>query len=240
MHRTTAFKNTLLFPLCLVTGFVALTACQGQSGGAPSLETDDQKASYGIGHQMGSQLAPAKSHIDVEALVAGLQDGMAGNDLAVAAAELQASLQTFNTTVQQEESARRSAEAETNASEGEAFLQENATKEGVVVTESGLQYEIMREGDGPSPGPEDQVSIHYRGTLIDGTQFDSSYDVGEPATFGVGGVIPGFSEGLQLMPVGSQYRFFIPADLGYGMQSSGRIGPNATLIFEVELLEIVG
>ena len=101
------------------------------------------------------------------------------------------------------------------------------------------QYEVLQEGDGASPGPQDQVTIHYRGTLIDGTQFDSSYDRGEPATFGVGGVIPGFSEGLQLMTVGSQYKFYIPGSLAYGPQGSGNvIGPNETLIFEVELLEI--
>jgi len=218
-------------------GLAAFSACQSQ-GGSPSLNTDDQKASYGIGMQMGNQLAPAEGHLDVEALVAGIRDGMAGADPAVPQSEIQAALQAFNSAVQQEESARLAAEAEKNAAEGETFLAENATKEGVVVTESGLQYEVLRQGDGPTPSPSDRVAIHYKGTLIDGTEFDSSYG-GEPAEFGVGGVIPGFSEGLQLMPVGSQYRFFIPSELGYGSQSSGRIGPNATLVFEVELLEIV-
>ena len=109
-----------------------------------------------------------------------------------------------------------------------------------MVTESGLQYEVIREGEGARPGPDDRVSVHYKGTLIDGTQFDSSYDRGEPAQFGVGGVIAGFSEGLQLMTVGSHYRLYIPSELGYGAQGTGaNIGPNATLIFELELLEIV-
>ena len=113
-----------------------------------------------------------------------------------------------------------------SAAEGATFLEENAQREGVQVTESGLQYEVLEEGEGASPGPEDQVSLHYRGTLIDGTQFDSSYDRGEPATFSVGGVIPGFSEGLQLMSEGAHYKFYIPSDLGYGPQGSGRnIGP---------------
>lgn len=223
----------------LLLTFMALGACQSQTGSA-SLDTEDQKASYGIGHQMGSQLAPAESHIDVDAFLAGIRDGMAGNETALAQEEIQVALQALNETVTAEEGARRAALAETNATEGAAFLAENATKEGVTVTESGLQYEILREGDGAGPGPEDRVSIHYKGTLLDGTQFDSSYDRGQPATFGVGGVIPGFSEGLQLMTVGSHFRFVIPSEIGYGPNGSGRtIGPNATLIFEVELLEIV-
>jgi len=223
---------------CLVLSALALGACG--PAGTPSLETEDQKASYGIGHQMGSQLAPAESHIDLDAFLAGVRDGIAGNDPAVSQADIQVALQSLSERVNAEESERMAAEGATNAAEGEAFLAENASKEGVSVTESGLQYEVLREGDGASPGPEDQVTIHYKGTLLDGTQFDSSYDRGEPATFSTSGVIPGFSEGLQLMTVGSQYRFFIPSELGYGANGSGRvIGPNATLIFEVELLEIV-
>ena len=229
-------------PLRLVlslSGLIALSACQSQ-GGTPSLDTEDQKASYGIGLQMGSQLGPAESHMDLDAFMAGVRDGMAGEAPALSQEEIQAALQTLNTTVQAEETERRTAAAETNATEGEAFLAENAAKEGVTVTESGLQYEILREGEGARPDSEDRVTIHYKGTLLDGTQFDSSYDRGEPATFGVNGVIPGFSEGLQLMPVGSQYRFVIPSEIAYGPNGSGRvIGPNATLIFEVELLEIV-
>lgn len=135
--------------------------------------------------------------------------------------------------------ARMEEEGAANREAGEAYLAENGAREGVTTTESGLQYEVLEEGDGPSPGPDDQVRIHYRGTLPDGTEFDSSYD-GEPVVFGVGGVIPGFSEGLQLMEVGSSYRFVIPSDIAYGPQGSGGvIGPDATLIFEVELFEIV-
>ena len=222
----------------LVFSALALGAC-GPSG-TPSLETEDQKASYGIGHQMGGQLAPAESHIDMDAFFAGIRDGIAGNDPAIDQAEIQTALQSLTETVNTEEAERRAADGAANAAAGEAFLAENAAKPGVVVTESGLQYEILRDGEGASPTPEDQVTIHYKGTLIDGTQFDSSYDRGEPATFGVTGVIPGFGEGLQLMTVGSQYRFVIPSEIGYGPGGSGGvIGPNATLIFEVELLEIV-
>ena len=185
-------------PLRLVlslSGLIALSACQSQ-GGTPSLDTEDQKASYGIGLQMGSQLGPAESHMDLDAFMAGVRDGMAGEAPALSQEEIQAALQTLNTTVQAEETERRTAAAETNATEGEAFLAENAAKEGVTVTESGLQYEILREGEGARPDSEDRVTIHYKGTLLDGTQFDSSYDRGEPATFGVNGVIPGFSDGI--------------------------------------------
>jgi FKBP-type peptidyl-prolyl cis-trans isomerase len=119
-------------------------------------------------------------------------------------------------------------------------MEENAQQEGVTTTESGLQYEVVEPGDGPTPGPQDRVRVHYRGTLIDGTEFDSSYERGEPAVFGLDGVIPGFSEGLQLMEVGSTYRFVIPGDLAYGPQGGGggTIGPDETLVFEVELLGI--
>ena len=233
------FPMRRMIGFALVFSLFSLGACQSQTGSA-SFETDDQKASYGIGIQMGSQLIPAGSHLDMDAFLAGIRDGVDEKDPAVPEEEIQAALQTLNQVVQEEEMARMAAEGEANTAEGTAFLAKNATKDGVMVTESGLQYEVLREGDGPSPMPEDQVSIHYKGTLVDGTQFDSSYDRGQPATFGVGGVIPGFSEGLQLMTVGSHFRFFIPSDIGYGPNGSGgTIGPNATLIFEVELLEIV-
>jgi FKBP-type peptidyl-prolyl cis-trans isomerase len=218
-----------------------LAACQGPAGsGNATLDSNDQKASYGIGLNMGSQLGAAESHIDMEALIDGLVDGMAGNEPRVPESELQTVLQELSATIQAEEAARVEAESEANAAAGEAFLAENAEKDGVIVTESGLQYEILREGEGAAPAATDRVSIHYKGTLLDGTQFDSSYDRGEPAVFGVSGVIAGFSEGLMLMSEGSHYRFYIPSDLAYGPTGSGgAIGPNSTLIFEIELLEVV-
>lgn len=131
--------------------------------------------------------------------------------------------------------------AESNRQQGEAFLSANRGKEGIVVRPSGLQYKVLRQGSGPKPTLSDRVTVHYRGTLIDGTEFDSSYARGEPTTFAVAGVIPGWTEGLQLMSVGSHYYFFVPSDLAYGYKGAGDdIGPNATLIFEVELLEING
>jgi FKBP-type peptidyl-prolyl cis-trans isomerase len=225
--------------LLFAVPLVALGACQGQPG-TPSLNTEDQKASYGIGHQMGEQIQAAESRIDLDAFMAGVRDGLAGREPAVPEDEIQTALMALGEAIQEEEMLRYTEEADRNALEGAEFLAENRTKEGVQVTESGLQYEVLREGDGPSPSADDMVSIHYRGTLIDGTQFDSSYDREEPAVFGVGGVISGFGEALQLMNVGSHYRVFIPSELGYGPQGSGQvIGPNATLIFEIELLEIV-
>lgn len=218
----------------------AFAACQSSDNTANvQLETDQQKASYNVGLNMGRQLQPAAGHIDMAALRAGIEDALAERDPRVADEELQAAMQAFQQAIQAEMTAKAQAEGQKNADEGAAFLAENGARDGVVTTESGLQYEVLREGDGARPGAGDRVTIHYRGTLIDGTQFDSSYDRGSPATFSVGGVIPGFSEALQLMPVGSQYRFYIPGDIGYGLQGSAPdIGPNATLIFEVELIEI--
>ncbi len=217
-----------------------LVGCQaGASGGGNvTLDSDDQKASYAIGTNIGSSLEAAGDHIHMDQLLAGLNDAREGRDLRLDGAEMQSVMATFNQTVQSEMAAKREADALANAEEGEAFSAENAAKEGVVTTESGLQYEVLREGDGTTPDPEDRVTIHYRGTLTDGTEFDSSYG-GTPATFAVGGVVPGFSEALLLMSVGSHNRVVIPGDLGYGAQGSGpMIGPNATLVFEIEMLEI--
>ena len=224
----------------LLGAVTLLAACQPPDGGRSApLDTEDAKASYAIGRDMGTNLAPAQGRLDMDAFMRGLREAMAEEDAALPQEELRAALQAFSQAIQEEQAAEREAEAEANQQEGEAYLAENEQRAEVSVTESGLQYEVVEEGDGPRPQPGDQVTIHYRGTLIDGTEFDSSYERGEPATFGVGQVIPGFSEALQLMEVGSTYRVVIPGELGYGAQGSGRnIGPNATLIFEIELLEI--
>jgi FKBP-type peptidyl-prolyl cis-trans isomerase len=219
---------------------VAAAGCQaGDTGGTASLETDGQKASYAIGVQVGRNLKPTESHFDMDAFVQGVRDAMADADLALTEDTMMAAAQRMQALVQEEMAREAEVAAERNADEGAAYLAENALKEGVTTTASGLQYEVLRPGEGSMPGPESQVTIHYRGTLIDGTEFDSSYERSEPATFPVGGVIPGFSEGLQLMTVGSHYRFVIPSDIAYGPQGTqGAIGPNATLIFEVELLDL--
>jgi FKBP-type peptidyl-prolyl cis-trans isomerase len=179
--------------------------------------------------------------MDFDAYAAGLQDGISGTEPAMPRLEITEALQTLSETVNREEGERLAALGEQNETEGAAFFAENQGKDGIVTTESGLQYEVLREGDGAKPETSDRVSIHYKGTLLDGTQFDSSYEGGEPVTFGVTAVIPGFSEGLQLMSVGSHYRLFIPSNLAYGAQGSPPvIGPNATLVFEVEMLGIEG
>lgn len=217
---------------------LTLAACSVAENEAV-LDTEDQKASYAIGRNMGTQLVPAQSRIDVAAFMKGVTDAMAEMDPAVPQADLDAALQAFSAAVQEEEQARRDELAQANLAEGEAYLAENGAKEGVVTTESGLQYEVLTAADGERPDSTATVTIHYRGSLIDGTEFDSSYERGEPATFPVRGVIAGFSEALQLMPVGSKYRISIPGELGYGAQGAGQdIGPNATLIFEIEMLEI--
>ncbi len=219
---------------------VVATASACGQGGSVSLDSNDSKASYGIGQDIGRNLKPAASHLDMDAFMQGIEDVLAEMDPALPPEELQAAIQQFSQEVSAEQEAEHAAQAETNIVEGEAYAVENGAKEGVTTTESGLQYEVLEQGDGAMPGSTDQVSIHYRGTLVDGTEFDSSYERGMPATFGVDGVIPGFTEALMLMNVGSKYRVVIPAGLAYGPGGSGDvIGPNATLIFEMELLEIV-
>jgi FKBP-type peptidyl-prolyl cis-trans isomerase len=221
---------------------VTLVACQ--SGGYESaqnaaLETDDQKASYAIGLQIGGSLADVEDHIDYDAFTRGVQDAMAEREPVLAQEEIQEVMMRFQQAIGEEQQARMDSVGGLNQAAGESYLAENAGKEGVVVTESGVQYEVMRAADGPKPTPEDAVTIHYRGTLPDGTEFDSSYNRGEPTTFQVGSVIAGFAEALQLMEVGSQYRFVIPGHLGYGPAGNGgMIGPNQTLVFEVELISI--
>ena len=233
-------KKAGLFVALLATSAV-LVACS--EGGAPSyesatLESNDQKASYGIGMNVGAQIAAARERIDREAFMRGVEDGLQGNDPAIAQEDMQAILQTFGTEIEAAAAEERDREAQENLTESQAFLTQNALKDGVTTTDSGLQYEVLREGEGEVPGAESTVRLHYRGTLIDGTEFDSSYG-GDPAEFSVDGVIDGFSEAIQLMPVGSQWRVTIPPDLAYGAGGSGPIGPNETLIFELELLEIV-
>jgi FKBP-type peptidyl-prolyl cis-trans isomerase len=222
---------------------VLVAACQSGSGGNfesaqnAELETDDQKASYAIGLNLGGQFADIEDHFHVDAFLRGMQDAMAEREPVIAQADIQEVMMRFQQTIGEEQQARMAAEGEANQQAGEAYLAENAAKDGVMTTESGLQYEILRAADGASPAPEDRVTIHYRGTLLDGTEFDTSYD-GEPLTMAANGFISGFSEGLQLMSVGSQYRFVIPGSLAYGPAGQGGIGPNETLIFEVELLGI--
>ncbi len=229
----------LPFSLTAIFAVTMLTACQS---GSASLETDDEIASYGFGLDIGRSLEPTVTHLERGALIRGIEDVLDGLDPAISDEVLAEVTQRVGTLIREEQAAEFEAMIETNRVEGEAYLASNAEKDDVTVTDSGLQYEVILEGEAGAlrPTPANQVTLHYRGTLIDGSEFDSSYARGQPATFGVTGVIPGFSEGLQLMTVGSHYRFVIPSDLAYGPQGTGPdIGPNATLIFEIELIEIL-
>lgn len=226
-----------MYMLAAATALV-ISGCQSGGSANVSLDTADERASYAIGMDIANSLEVVQDHILLDQLIAGLTDVRAGGETRLSPEEIQTVMTEFNQTVQAEQQAKRAEDMEENRAEGAAFLAENGAKEGVVTTESGLQYEILEEGNGAKPAADDRVVVHYKGTLTDGTEFDSSYG-GTPATFAVGGVIPGFTEALMLMNVGSKYRVFIPGDLAYGEAGSPPvIGPNSTLVFELELLEI--
>jgi len=206
-----------------------------------ALKTDEQKVAWVIGSNMGQQLTQIKDDIDFPTLMRAAREYMEGKGEALNQEEVAAIMQAFDQRMQAKMQAEHQAAAEKNEAEGQAFLAENGQKPGVTTTATGLQYEVLTEGSGPKPGPMDTVRVHYEGTLLDGTVFDSSIQRGEPAQFSLDGVIPGWREGLLLMPVGSKYRLWIPGILAYGQSGTpgGPIGPNATLAFDVELIEIV-
>ena len=202
-----------------------------------NLTTLEQHASYGIGLQMGQQLADNPfDGLDIAAVAAGLAAAFYGDEPEVSEDQIRAAFQVISGRMQEAEAAK----AELAAAAGEAFLAENAKKAGIVVTESGLQYEVLTAGSGAKPSRADKVRTHYHGTLIDGTVFDSSYNRGQPAEFPVSGVIAGWTEALQLMPVGAKYRLHIPHNLAYGERGAGgAIKLYSALIFDVELLDIL-
>lgn len=205
------------------------------------LTTDKDKTSYALGLSIGKGLHRDSVEVDPKIFLRGLEDAMAGGKTLLTDDEAQAAMTALQNDLRKAQGERMQQAAEKNKAAGEAFLAANKTKEGVVTLPSGLQYKILQEGTGPKPTASDSVVCNYRGTLIDGTEFDSSYKRGQPATFPVGQVIKAWTEALQLMPVGSKWQLFIPSELGYGARGAGAdIGPNATLIFEVELLSIKG
>ncbi len=219
--------------------YLLFTSC-AQETEKTELTTKSEKMSYALGANIGASIKPAAAEIDYEALIQGVKDTLEGRKPLLTAAETQKLLGELNALMRTKSNEKSKKLAEKNMQEGEAFLAENKEKAGVTTTASGLQYEVMKEGSGAKPQKTDRVSVHYAGTLIDGTEFDSSYKRGSPAAFAVTGVIKGWTEVLQLMNVGSKYRVSIPSDLAYGLRGSPpTIGPNATLIFEVELLDIV-
>lgn len=228
----------------LITGLALTTLLSGCNQQATAndtvkLDNDTNKASYAIGIQMGSQMAPLSDLLNQDAIIMGLKDSIAGKEPQLSMEEMQTVMQNFQQTVMQQQQAKHMEAAGTNAAAGEKFLSENKNKEGVKTTESGLQYKVITAGTGATPTETDTVVTHYTGTLISGEVFDSSYKRNNPATFPVNGVIPGWTEALQLMKVGSKWKLFIPSELAYGEQGAGaNIGPNEVLIFEIELLEI--
>ena len=208
------------------------------------LKTPKDKASYAIGMNIGRGLHKDSVDVDPAILLRGLKDGLAGGKTLMTDDEAKTAMTALQADLRKKQDAKMGIVGEANKKEGDAFLAANKTKEGVVALPSGLQYKILKEGTGPKPTAADTVVCNYKGTLLDNTEFDSSYKRGQPATFPVGQVIKGWTEVLQLMPVGSKWEVFIPSDLAYGArgpgQGGGAIGPNATLVFEIELLSIQG
>ena len=222
----------------LIVFLLAMIGCN-KPAEETKVETEDQKASYAVGYNMGIGLRDIAGSIDMEIVLKGMMDAVNDVDTPMTNEEMQKMLQEFWQAERKKQMERRKVEGGKNKADGEAFLKENAQKEGVKVTDSGLQYVVIKEGDGPKPKVTDSVKVHYRGTLIDGNEFDSSYSRDEPAVFPLQRVIKGWTEGLQLMNVGSKYKFFVPSELAYGANGArGAIGPRAALIFEVELLGI--
>ena len=205
----------------------------------PQLKDQKDKASYSIGYDIGSTFKKQNIELNTDALIIGMKEALSGKEATMTKEEREKTLETFQKEMMEKQAAASKEAATKNLAEGEKFLAENKKKEGVKTTASGLQYKVVKEGTGPTPKETDTVVTNYRGTTIDGTEFDSSYKRNEPATFPVNRVIKGWTEALQLMKVGSKYQLFIPASLAYGERGAGRdIGPNATLIFDVELLSI--
>jgi FKBP-type peptidyl-prolyl cis-trans isomerase FklB len=204
-----------------------------------TLKTEKDKFSYALGMNLGSGLHKQSVDVDPAIFLRGLKDGLAAGKTLLTEQEAQATLVQMQNDLRKKAQEKMQQAAVSNKQTGDAFLASNKAQEGVITLPSGLQYKILKEGAGPKPAATDSVVCNYRGTLLDGTEFDSSYKRGQPATFQVNGVIKGWTEALQLMPVGSKWQLVIPSDLAYGDRGAGQqIGPNSTLIFEVELLSI--
>src|SRR6266850_634529 len=219
--------------ILILAAFPLVLPLFGQEKSSPFKDQKD-KVSYSLGLNIGFNLGRQNVPINPDALVAGIKDAIAGKPQ-LTPDQIKETMTAFEKDMEQ----KQKAAADKNASEGTKFLEDNKKKEGVKTTASGLQYKVVKEGTGAQPKPNDTVTVNYRGTLISGTEFDSSYKRGEPATFPVNGVIKGWTEALQLMKVGSKWQLFVPSSLAYAERGAGgEIGPNATLIFEVELLSI--
>lgn len=231
-------RISVFVAVAIVAVGISATSCDSKKN--VSLKTAADSASYAIGLANGEGFGNSLKTfpgdpIDIDLLLAGMEQGMKSDtgSYKMKMEEAQSFIQSYLMRAQTQET-------ESNKAEGEKFLESNKAKAGIITTESGLQYQVVTEGSGAKPTAENTVKVHYTGTLLDGTKFDSSYDRGEPAEFPLNGVIRGWTEGIQIMPVGSKYIFWIPSDLAYGDRGAGQdIKPGSTLKFEVELLEIV-
>ena len=221
--------------IALFLGASLLASCNKGINRDVKLDNDEKKVSYAIGQEIGRGMKSQGIKVDVNVLAASIQDALEGKEPKLKPEEAQKAMMDMRMKMMED----RKQQAEQNVEKGKKYLEDNKAKEGVKVTESGLQYKVLKEGEGAQPKETDTVKVHYKGTLIDGTEFDSSYSRNEPAEFPVNRVIKGWIEGLQLMKVGSKYQFFIPSDLAYGPQGRPSIPPNSVLVFEVELLDIV-
>ena len=226
------------FGMVAVVGIVLL-ACPANAGENVALKTQKDKVSYIIGIDLGKNFQKQAIDVDADILAQGIKDGVSGAKLLLSEQEIRETLAAFQVEMMAKQAGLAKSRGEKNKKEGEAFLAENQKKEGVKTLPSGLEYKVIQAGTGKSPKLSDEVTVHYRGTLIDGTEFDSSYRRGKPENLPVNGVIPGWTEALQLMQVGAKWQLFIPPSLAYGERGAGRdIGPNATLIFEIELISV--
>jgi FKBP-type peptidyl-prolyl cis-trans isomerase FklB len=230
-------KRQLLASSIIVMMGISITACNEEK--KPKLDTEDAKAAYGIGYMTAKSMSNAVPTLNVDNYVAGFKDGFAKKEGAIKEDEMQKVLIAFQERVKKEAEVKHQKAITENVTKGAAYLAENAKKAGVKVTASGLQYEVISEGKGAKPIATDVVKVHYEGKLLDGTVFDSSIKRNEPISFPLNQVIAGWTEGVQLMSVGSKYKFTIPSALAYGEQGAGPIPPNSVLVFEVELLDIV-
>jgi len=228
-----------MLSVLIISAFLCVPQLWAQQQTAP-LKTEKDKESYVIGLNLGADMKRRSvEDLNFDMLVQGIRDAYSGGKKLLTEDEQNQIWASFQKNLAEKQKVNKMKMAEENKKKGDAFLAENKTKEGVVTTASGLQYKVLRAGKGPKPKLEDTVTTHYRGTLLDGTEFDSSYKRNEPVSFQIKGVIPGWTEALQLMETGSKWQLFIPADLAYGPNGAGGlIGPNETLIFEVELLSI--
>ena len=229
--------NKTLHVIGATTLLVAIAAGCTAEEAVVKLDQPKQRISYTIGLNIGRDFVSQEVEIDTAALMAGVRDGLGGQKPRLSDDEMLAEVKSFREAMMAKQEAKQKEVAAKNQTEGAAFLAKNAKEPGVVVRESGLQYKVLKEGTGPLPKADSIVSVHYRGTLLDGSEFDSSYERNEPLTLPVGGVIPGWTEALTLMKEGSKWQLYIPAALAYGEAGAPpAIGPNATLLFEVELL----